>query len=345
MNKIVLISMVKNESDIIESFIRYHLNIVDEILISDHNSCDSTRSIIESIRDEGFPIHIFHENSAEHQQSKVMTNLMHKAVHEYKADVIIPLDADEFIAPVEADHDIKSILHDLNIDTVYNINSTIYFPCDSANNNDSFFPWRLFYKSNSHQGKGKIIIGREIPEKHHASIEQGNHDISISKRKRKHVKYFEHEQIQIVHIPFRSYQQFLSKISVGWVSNTARYNKKFLDAYHWRDAFTKIKQGKILKDSDIYKIISSIDFDKNTMKIDSFKSKCPYCVIKYDDRVLTDPFLNILHVSESLATQYSKLNFEHNKFSNLLKKMLSVSLYNLKYFLYKKVMGRNVTFN
>lgn len=337
--------MVKNESDIIESFIRHHLNIADVILISDHNSCDSTRNIIESIRDEGLPIHIFQENSSEHQQAKVMTNLMHKAVHEHNADIIIPLDADEFIVPVEPDHNFKSTLQSLSIDTLYAIKSIIYFPCDSINNNDPFLPWRLFYKSKSPQDKGKIIIGREIQEKHHASIEQGNHDILISKRKRKHINHSELKQIQIAHIPFRSYKQFLSKISVGWVSNTARHDKNFHDAYHWRDAFAKIKQGIVLKDSDIYKIISSLDLEKKSMEIESFKSKCPYSNIKYGYKISTDPFINILHASENLAIQYSLLKSENKKISKLLIKLMSISFYNLKFFIYKKLLGRNVNFH
>jgi len=340
MNKIVLISMVKNESDIIESFIRHHLNIVDEILICDHNSCDTTRSIIESIRDEGFPIHIYHEEQVEHQQSKIMTELMHKAACVYNADIILPLDADEFIVSADNNHDIKSTLQNLNVDTVYIINSTIYFPCDSTNNNDLFFPWRHFYKSLSHQDKGKVIVGREIPVKHNALLEQGNHDICISKRKRKYIRYFEHRQIQIAHIPFRSYKQFLSKITVGWVSNTARHNKNFNEAYHWRDAFDKIKQGILLTNNESYKILSSMDFDKNSMEICSFKSKCPYCNIKYDKKISTDPFINILHASENLATQYSTLKLEHNKFSILLKKLISVSLYNVNFFIYRKLLGK-----
>lgn len=337
--------MVKNESDIIESFIRYHLNIVDEILISDHNSCDSTRIILESIRDEGFPIHIFTEQAADQQQSRVMTNLMHKAVHEYNADIILPLDADEFIVPEEDGNDTRSILQNLNLDTVYTINSTIFFPHESANSDDLFFYRNFFYKSKIYQDKDKILLGKDILRKYHVSIEQGNHDIGISKRKRKKIKYSKNSQVKIVHIPYRNYNQFLSKVTVGWVSNSARHNKKANDAHHWRDAFTKIKQGNVLSINEIYKILSSTDFDKDEMEIQSLESKFPPITKKYNERISSDPFINLLHASESLAIQYSSLNKKHNKFIDLLFKIFSISFRNLKFFICRKLLGYSVSSN
>lgn len=44
--KIVSITMVKNEVDIIESFVRYHLKIFDEMIILDNGSTDETVNII-----------------------------------------------------------------------------------------------------------------------------------------------------------------------------------------------------------------------------------------------------------------------------------------------------------
>ena len=49
--------MVKNEIDIIESFICYHLNIVDGTTISDNGSSDNTLNIIKKLKDEGLPVH------------------------------------------------------------------------------------------------------------------------------------------------------------------------------------------------------------------------------------------------------------------------------------------------
>ena len=47
MKKIFSISMVKNEMDIIESFVRYNANILDGMIILDNKSTDDTVKILE----------------------------------------------------------------------------------------------------------------------------------------------------------------------------------------------------------------------------------------------------------------------------------------------------------
>ena len=51
-NKIAVITMVKNESDIIESFARHALSYADVLLVVDHNSTDETRKILELLQAE-----------------------------------------------------------------------------------------------------------------------------------------------------------------------------------------------------------------------------------------------------------------------------------------------------
>ena len=57
--KIFSITMVKNEMDIIESFIRYNLNILDGMIILDNGSTDSTLNIIKCLKDEGCPCFLY----------------------------------------------------------------------------------------------------------------------------------------------------------------------------------------------------------------------------------------------------------------------------------------------
>ena len=44
--KLVGLSMVRNESDVIETFVRHNLTLLDELHIIDHNSSDNTLSLI-----------------------------------------------------------------------------------------------------------------------------------------------------------------------------------------------------------------------------------------------------------------------------------------------------------
>lgn len=47
--KIIVVSMAKNEADIIESFVRYHMTFVDGMIILDHNSDDNTACAPEKL--------------------------------------------------------------------------------------------------------------------------------------------------------------------------------------------------------------------------------------------------------------------------------------------------------
>ena len=73
MNRIIAISMVKNEADIIESMVRYTLNYADYLLIKEHNSTDDTRKILELLKEEGLALEIYDCNVEGDNQSDVMT--------------------------------------------------------------------------------------------------------------------------------------------------------------------------------------------------------------------------------------------------------------------------------
>ena len=95
---IAAISIVRNEEDIIEPFVRHNAAHVDYFLICDHASTDATQSILRRLRAEGYPIFLYTVHGKAFRQGRWMTILAHEA----KALIprlryIAPLDADEFI--------------------------------------------------------------------------------------------------------------------------------------------------------------------------------------------------------------------------------------------------------
>lgn len=86
-----------NEADIIESFVRYHCNIFDGMIIRDNCSSDNTLKILKHLKAEGKPIYILHDPSIEFTQSKKMTELLYCTIDNHNSDIIVPLDADEFL--------------------------------------------------------------------------------------------------------------------------------------------------------------------------------------------------------------------------------------------------------
>src|SRR4051812_18066628 len=95
--RVTAISMVRNEADVIEAFVRHHAEIVDELVVVDHRSVDGTDETLRALVAEGLPLRVRAEDSPVQRQNVVMTDLMRTAAAD-GADWVLPLDADEFLA-------------------------------------------------------------------------------------------------------------------------------------------------------------------------------------------------------------------------------------------------------
>jgi hypothetical protein len=97
--RIAAISLVKNEADIIECFVRHTMAFVDSLYVIDDRSTDTTPHVLRMLRDEFPSLHIVDDQwNAGFSQAQRTTQLMHDALADYDWDIVTALDADEFIA-------------------------------------------------------------------------------------------------------------------------------------------------------------------------------------------------------------------------------------------------------
>ena len=95
--RLVAVSIVKNEADIIEAFVRHTQAWVDHHLIFDHDSTDGTLEILGRLQQEGLPLTLFSDDAPGHLQQFRSNHLTQLAAGTYGADWILPLDADEIL--------------------------------------------------------------------------------------------------------------------------------------------------------------------------------------------------------------------------------------------------------
>lgn len=95
--RLVAVSIVKNEADIIEAFVRHTCAWVDHHLVFDHDSTDGTREILRALQAEGLPLTLFRDDAPGHLQQARSNHLTRCAAERHEADWILPLDADEFL--------------------------------------------------------------------------------------------------------------------------------------------------------------------------------------------------------------------------------------------------------
>lgn len=140
--KIVSLTMVNNESDIIESFIRYNYNFVDKMFIVDNGCTDNTIAIIRYLIAEGFDITIYDESLEAYNQFRLDNKYLSKIIEEYNPDIILPLDADEFLGGSSNPRD---ILESLELNKIYYVNWKWYVMTPQDSLSESFIPKRMCY--------------------------------------------------------------------------------------------------------------------------------------------------------------------------------------------------------
>jgi len=97
--KLVLTVLARDEADVIDAQVAFHLNAgVDYVVATDNNSRDGTTEILEAYARQGV-LHIIREPAEGLRQGEWVTRMARLAAAEFGADWVINSDADEFWWP------------------------------------------------------------------------------------------------------------------------------------------------------------------------------------------------------------------------------------------------------
>jgi Glycosyl transferase family 2 len=97
--KLVMTILVRDEAEIIDAQIAFHLNAgVDYVIATDNESQDDTVEILESYARDGY-LHLIHEPAGVLLQAEWATRMARLAASDFGADWVINSDADEFWWP------------------------------------------------------------------------------------------------------------------------------------------------------------------------------------------------------------------------------------------------------
>jgi hypothetical protein len=97
--KVVMTLLVRDEVDVIESWLAFHLNAgADFVVATDNRSQDGTTEILERFAREGH-VHLIHEDGEDLRQDEWVTRMARLAATDFGAGWVINSDADEFWWP------------------------------------------------------------------------------------------------------------------------------------------------------------------------------------------------------------------------------------------------------
>ena len=91
--RLVAVTRIRNEDDIVEAFVRHHAAMVDHHVFLDNGSNDRTVEILKSLRTEGVGVSIFSNRSPVFVEVAQNTHLLRHALA-LGADWVLHLDCD-----------------------------------------------------------------------------------------------------------------------------------------------------------------------------------------------------------------------------------------------------------
>nr|WP_295739395.1 glycosyltransferase family 2 protein [uncultured Acidocella sp.] len=236
--KIVSISRVLNEADVIEAFVRHTCAFVQHQFIMDNGSTDGTVEILEALKKEGFPITVFQSRAVTYNEGSVVTALYNLATQEQRPDWVICFDADEFIDDRQIPGGLRNHLAALKeanspIDCIKipMVNYVATSKDDPSDNNVATRITRRTAPSDTY----KIIV-RGCFEAGDLSIQHGSHWATLKSRD---IVEITNEKILLAHYSERSTYQYIVKFVRGWskVLATGQAEVSRNTAYHYKPAY------------------------------------------------------------------------------------------------------------
>jgi hypothetical protein len=236
--KLVMTLLVRDEADIVEAQIAFHLRAgVDFVIATDNRSQDGTTEILERYAREGY-LYLIREPGEDLRQSEWVTRMARLAATDFEADWVLNADADEFWWPLGADlKDVLSAIprhfgvvrgawrnfvprpegHELFAERM---TARLCTP--------SFHPHPLSTHSKSaHRAVPDVRIGR------------GNHEAFADGLAPLRGWY----PIEILHFPVRSFEQCMRKYVTQFVA-LERNAEKGIPG-HMADAYSAFKNGSL----------------------------------------------------------------------------------------------------
>lgn len=261
--KLIMTLLVRDEEDIIEDNICFHLSSgVDFIVAIDNGSKDKTPHILEKYQKKrALSFSVINEHTFE--QSKWVSQMAKEAVEKYKATHLFHCDADEFW--FGSDGNLKHLLPKEN--EVFYIPVINYLPpqdCYSHTLNFRRFHYIVSQPYDyplelAKQESSKLLLYKYPPKvmtpKNFTEIVTGNHDVATDKPCERTTQ----NSVFIHHFPIRSYKQFERKVVQGGSAHKKNPTQDPTTVWHWKAWYKLYKDGKLREEYDKLSLKRQLD--------------------------------------------------------------------------------------
>ena len=238
--KLSLITLIRNEQDILNVFLNHVDAVFDEVYLLDHRSMDHTCEILKQYANQRNGFRYVQVEVNGHYQKEISTLLMH---HLFKdgADFVFFLDCDEFFI-IKERNELEQKIQALQDNT--SIGSVSWINCFPDNLSESKLNYHTkIWVSAKYSSFSKVIVPRSVYEKFNGelSLSQGNHLVMQTDG-----TFLDMIEIgHLLHIPVRSKEQLISKAIRSFLSNYSRSTKTPGESFQYKEMLKLIRSSKL----------------------------------------------------------------------------------------------------
>ncbi len=251
--KIIMTLLVRDEADIIDRHLRYHSGMdIEGLIVTDNQSCDGTRDILEQYKKNGTILELIDEPSTAFNQVAWVHRMIELARDKYNADYCINSDADEFwytasgSLRTELAHSRSGKIHCPSYMMLPVSNGEFWTATDCVK---QAVPKKFRFKGYNllfNKPTNKIIHRTQG----YRMITPGNHGVEMAD-----VTSERSKTIRLYHYSIRSKEQFMRKMLQNGAALEANQSSSEQEGSHWRYFYRGHKSGHIHLDQEFDNVI------------------------------------------------------------------------------------------
>jgi Glycosyl transferase family 2 len=239
--KLVLTVLARDEADVIDAQVAFHLNAgVDFVIATDNKSQDGTTEILEAYQREGV-LHLIREPAEGLRQGEWVTRMARLAAREHGADWVINSDADEFWWPRGAS--LKEVLS--AVPDTYGIVEAFWRSFVPRPDDGAFFVERMTARLSQHAPiNDPTSFYRPVVKVAHrgdpnVTVARGNHALADST----FLTLTTWHPLEVLHFPLRSRAQWTRKVELQGDAFT-KHIERSGTGYHLK-GYDALQSGRI----------------------------------------------------------------------------------------------------